>query len=70
MTTTFENAVKGDKIYSVKHDWCEVIDIFKEAPYPIVLRIKDIKHNLYDIRITFDGKRDKHDKHQSFFGIK
>ncbi len=67
MTTTFENAVIGDKIYSVKHDWCEVIDIYKDDPYPIVLRIEGIDNDLYDIRITFDGKHAKHDKYQTFF---
>lgn len=38
MTTTFENAKVGDRVYSLVHGWTEIYSIKPQSEYPIILK--------------------------------
>lgn len=68
MTTTFETAERGDKVYDLLNQWGEVIDNLPMMEYPVLVRfgnvIKSYTHHgkLYDSpyeqQVLFWGKVD------------
>ena len=59
MTTTFETAQVGDRVYHYKYGWSTITNIKKESNYPIIIN--------YDFSFTYEGFSDKSDKNQSLF---
>ena len=59
MTTTFETAQVGDRVYHYKYGWATITNIKKESNYPIIIN--------YDFSFTYEGFLDKSDKNQSLF---
>ena len=59
MTTTFENAKVGDRVYHYKYGWSTITNIKKESDYPIIID--------YDFSFTYEGYADKSDKNRTLF---
>ena len=59
MTTTFENAKIGDKVYHYRYGWSTITNIKKESDYPIIID--------YDFSFTYEGFADKSDKNRTLF---
>lgn len=62
MTTTFENAVIGDEVFSLRYGWCEVIAISEEEKILTVYT----PAGFGDI-FTFEGKEHQNDVAQILF---
>ena len=59
MTTTFETAQVGDKVYHYRYGWSTITNIKKESYYPIIVD--------YDFSFTYEGFADKSDSNPSIF---
>ena len=59
MTTTFETAQVGDKVYHYRYGWSTITNIKKESNYPIITD--------YDFSFTYEGFLDKSDKNRTLF---
>ena len=62
MTTTFETAKVGDKVWSLVHGWGVISRIESYSDYPIKVNFE----KSFD-SFTFDGKLYASNKHQSIF---
>ena len=59
MTTTFENAKIGDKVYHYRYGWSTITNIKKESYYPIIID--------YAFSFTYEGFTNKYDKNRTLF---
>lgn len=55
MTTTFETAKVGDKVWSIVYGWGEISDILPHEKYPIEVTFNSTD-NFYEDQYTYCGK--------------
>ena len=63
MTTTFETAQVGDKVFDIKHGWGLIIEIFSKNMRPITVQFSKCDRRSY----MFNGKYSETDKTQVLF---
>ena len=52
MTTTFETAQVGDRVYDLDYGWCEIASIHQNSKHPININVTKCCNKTY----TYDGK--------------